>query len=119
MLRVVSVLGKGLQKNVIFDLVHEMPLWVTPDSIYNYISSEDLSDIIALLINYPIKGILNVGAKESIRIDKVAEITGTNPTYGEQKDEILVDVEELLKIYPVKTSAEYVKDFWREYVYGE
>jgi len=110
--RLASVLGKGLQKNVIFDLSQSLPLWVTPDSVYNYISSEEVGNIITHFINKPIAATFNVGASESISVSDVVELTGCEATYGKKKDIVLMDVSFLQEHCKVKTSREYVKEYW-------
>jgi len=110
--RLASVLGKGLQKNVIFDLSQSLPLWVTSDSIYNYISSEEVGNIITHFINKPIAAIFDVGASESISVSDVVELTGCEATYGKKKDIVLMDVSFLQEHCKVKTSREYVKEYW-------
>ena len=111
--RLASVLGKGLQKNVIFDLSQSLPLWVTPDSVYNYISSEEVGNIITHFINNPIAAIFNVGASESISVSDVVKLTKCETAYGKKKDTVFMDVSFLQKHYKVKTSREYVEEYWR------
>lgn len=113
--RLASVLGPGLQKNVIFDLAHRIPLWVTPDSIYNYISSEELGNIITYFVDNHVPGTFNVGASKSISVSDVVKITSGKAKYGNKKDEVLMNVSFLQKHYKVKTSEEYVKEYWEKY----
>ncbi len=115
-LRLASVLGRGLKKNVIFDLSHDFPLWVTPDSIYNYISSEETARIIEHLIENPIYDIINVGAADSVKVSDVAFSLEKSPMYGNKRDIVLMNVSKLQTFYKVKTSMEYVKEYWRNYV---
>lgn len=114
-LRLASVLGTGLQKNVIFDLTHGLPLWVTPDSVYNYISSDEIANLLIHLVNNPMTGIINVGASESVKVSDIVEMVGVNTTYGKHKDNIVMNVSKLLEFYQVKTSKEYVEEYWREF----
>ena len=110
--RLASVLGKDLQKNVIFDLSQSLPLWVTPDSVYNYISSEEVGNIITHFVNNPVAATFNVGASESISVFDVVELTKCEATYGKKKDTVFMDVSYLQKHYKVKTSREYVREYW-------
>lgn len=111
-LRLGSMLGPGLRKNAVYDLIHDDPLWVTPDSLYTYISTEDVARIVVCLIDHPRSGFLDVGGSEPIRISDVAELMGKQPMYGSIWHCIPMDVTDLQSIYPVKTSREYVKEFW-------
>jgi len=117
-LRLGSVLGKGLKKNAVYDLVNERPLWVSADSVYNYISTEDVANIIIKLIEHPRQGILRVGSSESISISDIAKLLHKDPTYGNiNYNDIVMDVSELQKFYKVKTSREYVKEFYKGQTY--
>ena len=112
-LRIGSVLGEDLQKNAIYDLVHDTPLWVTSDSSYTFISKEDIGNIIAVLIENPIEGVMDVGGIGAISISECAKFMRKNPSYGSIQHIISMNVSKLLKLYKVKTSREYVEEYWR------
>jgi dTDP-4-dehydrorhamnose reductase len=114
-LRLSSVLGPGLQKNAVFDLLQGDDLWVTPDSLYTYISTEDVAGVIKGLVKNPRPGVINVGGSDSIRISEVARMMGKNSRYGTIHHAIPMDVSVLRSFYPVKTSREYVEEFWRSF----
>jgi dTDP-4-dehydrorhamnose reductase len=119
-LRLGSVIGSGLQKNALYDLVHDEPLWVTEDSRYTYISTEDVAKIIIELIRHPLTGLLYVGGSGSVSVKEMAELMGKHPaSYGSIQHIIPMDVSRLLEFYPVKTSREYVEEYWKGYRSGQ
>jgi nucleoside-diphosphate-sugar epimerase len=113
-LRSSSVIGRGLKKNVLFDLMKGNSLWVTPFSMYNYISSEELAKIIEYFIENPVFDIFTVGASDSIMVKDIVEMWGRDVVYGPKTDCIIADISKLRKLYKVKTSREYIIDFWKE-----
>lgn len=110
-LRVTGVIGNGMKKNAIYDMMNDKPLWVTEDSVYNYITDTELARIILYMSHYRNSLIINVGAKDSISVGEVAKILGKNPVYGSEKHVIKFDTSFLRMYYGTKTSKEYVQDY--------
>ncbi len=83
------------------------------------ITTEEIAKIIYVLINKDITGeTFNIGGKDAILLEKIARYLRKSinfPKDGEmQKYEI--NVSKLKKIYPLKTSAQYFKDFLKNFM---
>ena len=114
-LRLSNVIGPNMIKGVIFDILHNRPLFVSFASVYNFISVEEVAKLVSHLIINPIKGIINVGSSESISIARAAKILKKNPLYGIKEDKIKIDTSKLQSFYKVKTSQEYIEEFMVNY----
>lgn len=54
-IRLPSLFGNGLKKNVIFDLINKKPLWVSQQSLFQWYAIEDLAKHIKILKRKKIK----------------------------------------------------------------
>lgn len=115
-LRPGALIGEGLRKNAVFDWIHGRSIRVSPYSVYNFISTQEVANIIEYLINnWKERIVLNVGASESILLQDVFKLRKSNTPFfkpGDLPCEIYnIDVSELQKVYFVKTSKEYLEEF--------
>ena len=109
------VIGTNLRKGIIHDIVHGRKLFISEKSIYQTISAKELASIIYSLIEKNITGeVFNVGGKEPVSVNKIAQYFNKNIVFP--KDGITrlynLDISKLNKIYPLKTSKEYLQDFY-------
>lgn len=120
-LRCGSVIGPTMRKGTVFDIVNESPLFVTPDSTIQFITSSELASIASFFAK---KGshlgrgeIYNVAGVGSLTPEDLGNILGKKVKYQERqclsRQEFNFDVGPLRSVYPVKTSKEYVEDFVR------
>jgi len=115
-LRLGGLVGDGLSKNVVFDWIQGKPIRTSVKSVYNFISIEEVANIIDYLVdNWRSEEIINVGASESIVIEDLFQLRNF-PIQLFPGSELVVenynfDVSELQKFYPMKTSKEYVEEY--------
>lgn len=116
-LRLGGLVGKGLLKNPIYDWLHGNLIRVSKESLYNFISTEEVANIIDFLIRNWELGegkILNVAASEPAFLKELFAMKNIEPHFisgGLLVEVFNPDVSELQEFYPVKTTKEYLKDY--------
>jgi nucleoside-diphosphate-sugar epimerase len=78
--RLGGLYGEGLDKGVIFDMMNGNEVFMTEDSAFNYIDTLKASELIIDRLDK--KGIVDVGAKDSISIGKIAGHFGWDVKFG-------------------------------------
>lgn len=75
--RLAGMVGPGLKKNPVFDVLHGQPLRIHPDSQYQFMSTDAVADIVWRLIEsaYP-NGIINVCGSGLISPREIGEMAG-------------------------------------------
>ena len=119
-LRCCSVLGKGLKKGVVYDLLTSEKTYFSLDSSFQFITTTELSNIIKFFVEndqhknkiYNVAGFYSVGS--CVIADMLGKpfVSHLNPVkYSRQ-----ISNARLFDIYPtLKTSKKYLQDFINEY----
>lgn len=73
-LRCGTLIGDGLKKNPVWDLLHGSPLRMTPDSTISLLGLAGLEAALRALLQADETGIFNVAASASVSVDEVRDI---------------------------------------------
>ena len=75
--RLSGMVGPGLKKNAVYDIIHDLPIRVRPDSFYQYMLTDDAARISWELLSSGMrKEIINVVGDGLITLPEVAAIAG-------------------------------------------
>lgn len=116
-LRCPMILGIKLKKGPIYDILSNSPLFVSEKSAFQIITTYELARIIYFLLTRNItKEVFNVGGRGTVLMSKISDYVGrpVNFPKGGKTHIYEADVLKLHKMYPLKTSAEYLQDFLEE-----
>lgn len=117
-LRCPMILGTKLKKGPIYDILHDLRLFISSKSAFQMITTKEIAQIIYFLVSKNIaKEVFNIGGTDVVmlsRINKYIKKQVVFPRNGKtQKYE--TDVSKLHKIYHLKKSGEYLQDLINNY----
>lgn len=110
-LRLGAVIGLGMKKGVIFDILNDIPLRLHPSSKLQFITVEEVAKIVSNSIpDY--SGVLEIAGSTSLSIKEVAKLLKKTPQFidgplDKQHYEFGVNL-------MCETSEKYIKDFLKE-----
>ena len=117
-LRLGGLVGPGLRKNVVYDIINNKDLHVSFDSAFNYISTKEVGKVIDSIVGKSFWGeTIYVAASQGIRVSEIIDICRQNGREfsgkeGEgRQDYSSVDIGGLRKVFEPRTSREYILDF--------
>ena len=115
--RLGGMVGKGLRKNPIFDIVEGGKLFVDPSSEFQYLLTDDVAKIIFNIVDKKIENeIFNLCGSGIIKLE---EIIGNNTLNVEDPSPILkynVNLDKIKKIHDIPFSRETVLKFTSFYL---
>jgi len=117
-LRLGGLIGPYLSKNVVYDIVNNKNLFVTFNSTYNYISTQEVAKIVEQIITLNIwNKTINIAASKPIKVNKIIEeakkrsISFTKTEGLIKENYRKINILELNKFFKVKTSLFYIKKY--------
>jgi len=121
-IRMGGVLGAGMKKNPVFDLLNKKPLWVNINSKYQYLNTDDVAEI-AFLLNKKLRKneIINVCGNGCISLRGVAGLIDKNykPAYAAdkpRKEYYQINNSKLKSLIEAPETKDVAEKFIREYL---
>lgn len=118
-LRCSAIVGQGLKKGPVYDIINGKKMWVSMNSQYQLISNTEIAEICLMLskrFNY-VNSIFNVGGHGAVPLWEVAELYNVKPkmVFGGRSEDYAKEIYEmnvtnLAAFHALKESMEYVRD---------
>lgn len=115
--RLCGMVGEGLKKNPIYDLLHSQPIRVSPHSKYHYLNTEDVAKLVYRLISDGHRNqIFNVCSDGVIALSEVQALLGMPSEENDTKTEHYnVNIHKLKSLYDVPSATSSIRAFLNEY----
>ena len=114
-IRLGGVLGSGLKKNPVFDLIHDVPLRVDEKSEYQYLLTDYLAELVFGLIERDKWGeIFNICGEGTVSIEEISSWLNKTPQdYNENvsRERYKVNNEKISRLFPMPDSREVARKF--------
>ena len=120
-IRAGGLVGPGLKKNAIFDMLTDAPVWLTPNSELQFLSTDAAATIVWDLLEKAVRNeVINIGGLGLVRLQNVHDLIGSRSSF--KKDarqinyELNLDKLQSLVDIPIPESISEVKEFiarWR------
>jgi len=121
-LRLGGLIGNNLKKNVIYDITHNKNLYVSLNSIFNFISTTEVAKIIEKIIELNIwEKTINISSCKSISVKEIInEASKYSIIFTKSEGDIKeiykkINTKTLNKFFTTKTSLYYIKEYFKNY----
>lgn len=113
--RLGGMVGPGLKKNPIFDILHGGPLWLDPKSQLQYMKTDDVAKITFMLLQKGFKKeIFNVCGKGLVQLEDVMKDYKINVNPGSPLVKYDINIDKVSKLTDVPVSLDAVMNFIQE-----
>jgi dTDP-4-dehydrorhamnose reductase len=112
-IRLGGLIGKGLKKNIIYDMINGDKIFVTPYSVYNFINIAVLPKIILKYIETnQTCNLFNFASTKNVSVSEICKLFNKTPDFGTRTDIYPeIDTSFIQNMHQIKTSEEYIKEF--------
>ena len=117
-LRLGGMIGPGLRKGPMYDLMNDVPLRVHIDSRFQYIPTKSIGEVIAFLLHKSVRQeVFNVCGRGTVSLRDVSSWLGktSNDVSFLEKQVYDINNQKLSSIYPVPTTEDSVRRFLSGY----
>lgn len=113
--RLGGMVGLGLKKNPIFDILHGGPLWLDPKSQLQYMKTDDVVKITFMLIQKGFKKeIFNVCGKGLVQLEDIMKNYKINVNQGSPLVKYDINIDKVSKLTDIPISIDAVMSFIQE-----
>lgn len=110
--RLGGMVGMGLKKNPIFDVINGGPLWVDPQSELQYMNTDDVAKTVFKLVKENItREVFNVCGKGLVKLQNLLDVHSVKVNPNSPAVKYNVNIEKIEKIIPMPDSVETVMNF--------
>jgi nucleoside-diphosphate-sugar epimerase len=115
--RLAGMVGHGIKKGPIYDILNGMPLYIHPESRYHFLSTEEVAKIVWSIIELELsKEIINVAGKGNISLKEISELARIELNLKHIKKNSLprvlnINVNKVLKYYNIPKSKDVIAEF--------
>jgi len=118
-LRLAGMVGPGLRKNPVFDILNHQPLRIHPDSRYQYLLTDEVARIAWKLVERGAAGeIFNICGNGTITMREIASLAGRELDLSALPPDATPRIveasnEKIRKLFPIPDTAAVLRDFVR------
>lgn len=110
--RLGGMVGIGLRKNPIFDIINGGPLWLDPQSELQYMNTDDVAKIVFNLIDKGLtKEIFNVCGSGLVKLQKLLDVYNVKVNPNSPIVKYDISIEKIQKITKIPESMKTVMNF--------
>ena len=119
-LRLGGLLSESLTKNVAYDIKNNRPLFISRDSVVNFISTKEVAAITDCLMRKVNNTTINVAALTAMTVDDLIIACGREDNYRDQdssslgKVNYLIPTDRLQEFYNTKSTREYILEYMQD-----
>jgi len=112
-IRLSGLVGNNLKKNVVYDIANNNKIWVSENSVYNYININLLPIVINKHIKTDNKNVtFNYASSKNISAKEIATIFNKNIEYGDREEFYdSIDINYIKNLIKVHSSYYYINNY--------
>ena len=113
--RLGGMVGQGLKKNPIFDIINGGPLWLDPKSQLQYMGTDDVAKITFMLIQKDLKQeIFNLCGRGLVKLEDIIKNHKVNVSPNSPQVKYDINIDKISKITEIPDSVSTVMNFIQE-----